>query len=452
MSDQITRYPEIIDTLLSNPGIGFIAAPKLMNALEEVYDNRGNAVTKYKFTEESKTFNHPDSKVFYCGVRWKEIEEQKGIYQWDVLERKLDFAKSLGCIAIVRCSPYALSEEEDIPEWFRKECPEEPEFPFWKVDPNTSPYAHYWAEFIRAFALHFDGHPIISSVDMAIVGAWGEGGGTEFVDPQKIRYIIDAYIDNFKVTPLQALLHDPKSIQMIRERKANIGFRVDCLGDMGGFHGEEWSHMLDFYPENISNFHMGQAWKKAPVVFEACWHMNDWFLQGWDIDYIIDESLKWHISSYNSKGTTVPDSWRPNVERWLKKMGYRFELRKFVCDAGSKGLLHICSLWANVGVAPVYHNYPLVIRLVGADIIYTFESSTDIRNWLPDMDLLWEENFILPEVLPTGVYEVEVGIETRIEAIGNIKLAIAGERNGYYPMGSIFIGEGEKRNDENIRI
>ena len=440
MSERLINYPVITDALLTNPGIGFIAAPKLMGDKITVCDSRGMRVEKYKFTKDSKTFNHPDSKVFYCGVKWSDVEPEKGIYQWDVLEKKLEYARSLGCTAIVRCSPYALAQE-DIPVWFRREWPQEPEFPFWRVDPNASPYADYWSEFIRKFAGHFNGHPLISSVDMAIVGAWGEGGGTEFVDEVKIKLITDAYIDNFKNTPLQALLHDPRSIKIIRDRKKAVGFRVDCLGDMGGFHGEKWSHMLDFYPENICNFHMNQVWKKAPVVFEACWHMNDWFIQGWDIDYIIDESLKWHISSYNGKGTTVPEPWKKNVERWLKKMGYRFELRKFECDSsvcrGEK--LQINALWANVGVAPIYYNYPLVIRLVNPNYSDTLQSNTDIRNWLPDMDILWEEEFIIPKELPAGYYDLEVGIETGIQDIGNIKLAIAGENDGYYKMCRIII-------------
>jgi hypothetical protein len=439
MLNTVVVYPKIINTLLTNPGIGFIAAPHLMGQPEKVYDNRGVEVGKYRFTQDSRTWNHPDSKVMYCGVRWRELEPVRGDYHWEVLEEKLSAAKSLGCTAIVRCSPYALAQEEDIPEWFRKEYPEEPEFPFWRVDPMNTPYIEYWSDFICKFAGHFDGHPVISSVDMALVGAWGEGGGTEFLDEDMIRTITNAYIDNFKITPLQALLHDPRSIGIIRERKENIGFRVDCLGDMGGFHGEEWSHMLDFYPENICNFGMSEVWKKAPVVFEACWHMNDWFLQGWDIDYIIDEALKWHISSYNSKGTTVPEAWKSNVERWLKKMGYRFELRKleYNPEVNRGGKLCIRSLWANVGVAPIYHNYPLVIRLVGAQATHTFKSRTDIRSWIPDMDILLVDDFMLPPEVVAGEYSLELGIETGIKEVGNIKLAIEGEEHGYYPLGQI---------------
>lgn len=441
MADKITVYPKVISDLLTNPGIGFVSAPKLMGDIDTVCDNRGVPVSKYKFTNASITWNHPDSKVYFCGVLWKYMEPKKGIYNWKALDDKLEFSKSMGCTSVVRILPYALGEEEDVPDWFRKECPEEPEFPFWRVDPNTTPYVEYWSDFIKAFANHYDGHPVISSVDMAIVGAWGEGGGTEFLHPDQIKKITNAYIDNFKVTPLQALLHDPVSIGIIKDSKAKVGFRVDCLGDMGGFHGDEWSHMMDFYPENIQNFNMGDAWEKAPIVFEACWHMNDWYLQGWDIDYIIDESLKWHISSFNNKGTIVPECWKENVERWLKKMGYRYEIRKFTYDSkvSRTERLEIRALVANVGVAPIYNNYSLVLRLRNDDKIFTLKSNEDIRKWLPDKDILWEESFDITQI-PDGDYTIELGIETGVKEIGNVKLAIAGETNGYYPMGIVKIG------------
>jgi len=438
---RITVYPILSDELITNPGIGFIAAPQLMGEPEKLLDHNHQEVEKYKFTPDSKTYNHPDSKVTFCGIRWNEIETEKGCYNWSALEQKLKNAKQLGCTAIVRCLPYALSETEDVPDWFRKEYPDEPDFPFWRVDPVTTPYVTYWSDFIKEFAKRFDGNPLISSVDMAIVGAWGEGGGTELLSDQAIETIINAYVDGFQVTPLQALLHDPKSLKIIKDRKAKIGFRVDCLGDMGGFHGTEWSHMLDFYPENIQNFGMSAAWKTAPVVFEACWYMNDWYRQGWSIDYIIEESLKWHISSYNSKATTVPKAWKKNVENWLKKMGYRYQLRKlsFPDTVKAGETLNISALWANVGVAPIYTNYPLVVRLVGNETVHRFISKEDIRKWLPDMDILWEENFQISSNIEKGEYTLEIGIETPLKEIDTINLAIKGKKDGYYPMGKIII-------------
>ena len=195
-------------------------------------------------------------------MRWREIEAQEGLCDWTVLERRLSRAAEQGCTGVVRLSPYALGED-DVPGWLRAENPEKPDFPFWQVDPATSRYVPCWSRFIQAFAQHFDGHPLISSVDLAIVGAWGEGGGTELMREEDIRCIVAAYLDNIPNTPIAALLHDPVSLRIIQEFEHPVGFRVDCLGDMGGFHGEAWSHMLDFYPQNIVNFGMKDAWRKG---------------------------------------------------------------------------------------------------------------------------------------------------------------------------------------------
>jgi hypothetical protein len=63
---------------------------------------------------------------------------------------------------------------------------------------------------------------------------------------------------------------------------------------MGGF-SPTWCHMCDYYPQAIINFGMKDAWKKAPVTLEVCWVMQHWKDKGWDIDYIVDQSLKWQF-------------------------------------------------------------------------------------------------------------------------------------------------------------
>ena len=339
----------------------------------------------------------------------------------------------LGCNAVVRCSPYSLTE--DIPRWLREKYPEDPEFPFWRIDPNTTEFSAYWARFVREFARRYDGHPFISSVDMALCGAWGEGAGSEFVEPEKLDEIIRAYCDGFRTTPLQCLLHDPVSVSAILKYRKNIGFRVDCLGDMGGFHGKEWSHMQDYYPMNIENFHMHDAWEMGPVLFEACWHMNDWYLAGWDIDYIIAESLKWHISSYNSKQTTVPAAWKDKVAAWLKKLGYRLELRRAYAGV-ENGRLRLKLLWCNTGVAPCYEPYPLIVRLKNDRAEKCWQLEEDIRSWLPDEDHMVQT--ALPLDVPAGTYELSLGIDTRIPEIGTLHLAIEGRNaEGFYPLGTV---------------
>jgi hypothetical protein len=184
---------------------------------------------------------------------------------------------------------------------------------------------------------------------------------------------------------------------------------------------------------------MHDAWEKAPELIEACWHMNDWYLAGWDIDYIIAESLKWHISSYNSKQTSVPAPWKEAVRQWVKKMGYRFELRRAQA-AIENNALHLKLLWGNTGVAPCYEAYPVVVKLKNAEHERRFCLQTDIRAWLPNEDHLIKAQ--IPLDLPGGEYEISVGIDSCIERVGMLNLAIEGrDDEGYYPLGLLRIEE-----------
>ncbi len=430
-------YPEITGDVLYNPHIGFVEATALSDASQGIRTVHGEAVEPYRIAGSTHVWNHPDSRVAFVGIRWRDIERVEGACDWSVLDRRLEEAHQRGCVSVVRLSPYALGDD-DVPAWLRAECPERPEFPFWQVDPVTSRYVPCWTAFITAFARRYDGHPLISSVDLAIVGAWGEGGGTELLEPEVVRTIVSAYLDNFRETPVCALLHDPISLELIRSHDKPVGFRVDCLGDMGGFHGTEWSHMLDFYPQNIVNFGMKDAWRRGPVLFEACWHMEDWYRNGWDIGYIIDESLRWHISSYNGKGTTVPEAWKPEVERWLRRMGYRFELRCARWDAVARagGALTIETLWVNSGVAPIYHRYPLVFRIDGR----LLESACDITAWMPEEDTLVRDAFVLPASLAAGSYRLSVAITTGTVAPGTLALPLPNRgADGFYELGEVVI-------------
>jgi hypothetical protein len=211
---------------------------------------------------------------------------------------------------------------------------------------------------------------------------------------------------------------------------------------MGGFN-PNWNHMFDYYPEAIINFGMQDAWKLAPVSFEVCWVMQTWKDKGWDVDYIIDQSLKWHISSFNAKSSSVPEEWQPEVKRWLNRMGYRFVLRKFTYPAAVKpqAKLEFASWWENKGVAPCYRQWPLALRLKGAGHSEVLETDADIRNWLPG-DALYDDAVFIPASMPVGEYDLAIALIDPRTREPKVKLAIAGmEADGWYTLGKIKITE-----------
>ena len=250
---------------------------------------------------------------------------------------------------------------------------------------------------------------------------------------------MDAYVESFQKTPLVALLMDARTNRYALSRRA-VGWRADCLGDMGGFQ-PNWSHMKNRYPQALVTNGLMDAWKKAPVSFEVCWVMERWAEEGWDVDYIIDQSLKWHISTFNAKSSPVPEKWWPQVNRWLKSMGYRFVLRKltYPAEVVSGGKLRLTTAWENKGVAPCYRRFPLAIKLVSrhapenSAVVLT---NADIRDWLPGENA-FNQVLKLPR-LPAGNYDFQLAIVDPASHSPNVKLAISGVRNdGWYRMGEV---------------
>jgi hypothetical protein len=167
--------------------------------------------------------------------------------------------------------------------------------------------------------------------------------------------------------------------------------------------------------------------------------MQEWKNRGWDLDYIIEQSLKWHISSFNNKSSAVPDEWRPQVRRWLNRMGYRLVLRRFTYPetVASPGKVAFTSWWENKGVAPCYRRFPVALRLRGDKRSEVLLTGADIRKWLPG-DAVYDDAVFLPADLPPGAYDLQIGILDPQTRMPKVKLAIEGiDGEGWYTLGRI---------------
>lgn len=431
--------PNLIDDVLVNPGIGFMTFQRFNgDKLNEGTGwTEGFPIEYQEFDGDLENEDHPMTSIAYFRVYWRFLEpEQHGEYRWDLVDNALKTARSRKQTLMLRIGPHGTDEKTDVPGWYREMVGERGELPEkkWMVDPEDPRYAEYFGGFIRALGERYDGHPDLESVDVAILAAWGEGAGSRRLTQKTREALMDSYIDTFKQTPLVMLLTDPAT-NGYGISKADVGWRVDCLGDMK----PDWSHMLDYYPQQIILCGVKDAWKKAPVSLEVCWVIQHWKNMGWDVDYIIDQSLKWHISSFNAKSSPVPKEWWPQINRWLKKMGYRLALRKFTYPDVVKpgGRLSFTSWWENLGVAPCYKDFALALRIKNEQREEVILTKADIREWLPG-DSLYDDAIIIPEDLPLGKYELEIGIVDRKTNEPKINLAIEGRTpDGWYSLGEI---------------
>ncbi len=442
--------PEESYEVLNNPGIGFTTF-QMFNGDNLPYSDVVNKtdIRVYGKNNSSENNSYPSTTLAYFRFQWQFIEPRQGEYRFAFLDSLLDIAKHKKQKIGLRISPYKTKPEDDVPGWYRSLVGPERSFGTHQfvVDPEDSRYALHFGNMIRALGKRYDGHPWIDHVDLSIVGLAGEGGGTELLSFHTMQKLVDAYLESFNKTQLIALLHGKKQIEYIKSKAVTpVGWRQDCLGDLGFWAAEQngWTHMYDYYPQTIIEYGMEEAWKTGHVSFEMCglfknWDQKEKYSEK-QVQYIIDQSLKWHISSFNGKSSAIPDRWKPMVDEWLKKMGYRFVLRRFSYPATIRinSKVDFETWWENKGVAPCYGPYKMAIRLKNSKQSATFMSDADLKNWLPG-DIIHNNSFY-PQNLAAGIYDIQVGLIDPQTMEPAIQLAIKKpDTDGWYTMGKISV-------------
>jgi len=446
------RFKET-DEVLTNPGIGFMTFQRFNgdDLNEGIGWTEGKPIEYQEFDGNLENKDHPMTSIAYFRIYWRYLEPEIGKYNWPMINKALKTAHERRQTLLLRIAPYG-GGPEDVPAWYRAMVggPDLwPGQPKWRVDANDPRYAECFGRFITALGRQYDGHPDLEAVDLSIVGFWGEGAGGNMLKQNTRETLINAYTDNFKKTPLIILLENGEKPDKYALSQANIGWRVDCLGNIGfpvkdkGNPG--WAHHYDRYPQDIINFGMQDAWKKAPVSLEICHVLKQWKdVRGFsvdDVNYVIDESLKWHISSFNAKSSAVPEEWKPLIDRWLKRMGYRFVLRSFSypSSVSPNEKLAFMSWWDNKGVAPIYKKFLLAIRLTNEKRSEVLITDADITTWLPG-DNLYDDAVFIPLDMPAGIYQLQIGIVDRQSHEPKVNLAIEGRNTeGWHRVGSIEI-------------
>lgn len=430
------------DELLRNPHKGFTTFQRFRgDALNEEMMGEpysvDNAWRMEKLEDNEGMFRkigiegYPDTSLAYFRIPWRKLEPEQGKYDFSLIDKILKRAEERGQKVLFRFPPHSQRPDDDLelPEWVIKAL----NLPKREVGDKSSPlcplYFESYSALIRKIGEHIDGDERVSLVDISLVSAWGEGAQADMLEEKDWKMLADAYIEGFKNTHLVAQFNHAPSIKYILKKRP-IGIRADCLGDM------RWRHMTYLYPRAFAEF--GELWKRAPIAFESCWVMKHWYEMGWDIDYIIEESLGWHISSFNEKSVFIPEQYTKKVEEWIKRMGYRFAIRiseyPDKCLPGDTLSLSLCI--QNLGVAPIYYSYPVIVRLKGV-VSYDTVIKADIRDWLPGNHLI-AATLELPCDLPRGEYALELGIT---DGVTDVLFANNTARDGAFSeIGRITVG------------
>jgi hypothetical protein len=464
----IRVYPREIQDVLNNPGIGFTTFQRFNGDTLNPGEGwtEGFPIVYQNFEGELANKDYPQTTIAYFRVDWAFLEPEPGKYNWPMIDKALKTAAERSQTLMFRVAPYE-ENKKDVPAWYRKMVGSESQNRSgkWRIDPEDPRYIQYFGGMIKAFGQRYDGHPDLESVDVSIVGYWGEGEGSHLLSDQTRLALLNCYLDNFKKTPLtfQPLNGDAPDPGVLVKgtpiaaswpggrnngtgpQMRHLGYRLDCLGDMTHelWQEQQWAHMIDVYPKDIVKSGMGEAWRRAPVTMEICWTFMHWLdslkYDENTVNFIFGEALKWHITSFNAKSSAVPQVWSPLIDKWLNKMGYRFVLRKFEYPAvvSRQGQFSFTSLWENIGVAPIYKDYKLAVRLKNSQKTLVLPTCAELLNWLPG-DIVYDEKLYIPFDMPSGTYQLEIAIVSPVSYEPRVKLAIEGiNKEGWYPMGKV---------------
>jgi hypothetical protein len=213
------------------------------------------------------------------------------------------------------------------------------------------------------------------------------------------------------------MLGTPGCTYAAQLKDRRIGWRADCYGDLRAEGKGQvpdrlcWNHMFDAYPMEITCNGVKEAWKTAPVTLETCWTVPFWANRKWDIDWILEQGWKYHLTVFMPKSAYIPDEWRAKIDAFDRRLGYRFVLRQLVLPLEAKpgAELKVGVFVDNVGIAPIYRPYRLAFRFRQGQRSEVVLAAADIRAWQPELSW-FEENIRFPEWPEAGEVKLEVGI------------------------------------------
>ncbi len=364
--------------------------------------------------------------------------------RWEILDEALRQAHAHHQALAIRLMPY--DQKHPLPEWYqnsgarRANQPTDKDGKIWQPDFSDPLYLKYWGEVVAAAGARYDGHPDLDSVDISSVGYWGEGWS-----PYMPAFEVQKKADRHLARGLQA----HAAADELRPGEG-AGLRHRSTARAGGWTAgatcaaprrADWCHMFDLYPEQIVRAgHSGRV-AAQPGVAGNLLGAGRLEEEGYDLDYILAQALRWHVTSVNIKSSAIPPEWKAAFDDFQKKMGYRFILRRLEYPQAARGRhdaadSHVVaerrrgaclsSVRSGAGVA------------LGAAAARPSSCRWTCANGCPAMRCTMARSiFPTPEA---GDYRVRVALLDPRTGQPAIKLAIEGRQpDGWYDVGAISI-------------
>ena len=364
------------------------------------------------------TDGYPRSTVAYCRWFWENFEPEEGKYDFTLIERAIEAARARGQTLAMRIMAYGNQRvgHKLLPKWYRQKYPVREYEIFGEKGaepiPDSPEFLEKYGNVILECGRRFDGDPQLESMDVGYLGPLGEFGEMGAEQMHRFNQVHQkAFSKTFR---LVEICGEQGKIGL----QYGSGWRWNAYGDLSDAGSPEvtkgcsWNHTYDVYPEILATYAKNN-WKKFPVHCEIGPAIGDWKHRGWDLDFILEQGLKYHMTYLMAKSCRVPADWMSKVEAFCRKLGYRFVYRQALYETPVKpGSSFKFQSWLeNVGVAPIYRRYDFALRLQQGDrqdVVVLKE--VDPRTWLPGEFVSIDTRVPLPAGFKPGLIHLAAGL------------------------------------------
>jgi len=355
------------------------------------------------------------ASVGFQYLKWKDFEPTDGNFDYDAVENVIERPGSVGRHIILRLYTDWFGNEQTSdagPSWLYTDYGVErlqATNGKYITNYNHPNYIAQAIEAIQALAIHYDNDPRIYTIQLGILGYWGEWHTYSFDDPNfeieqnTMIQILNAYNIHF---PTSKLMGRYPWLEPLASAN-NIGFHNDFFGP--------FNHSNDFDNAIFS----GEKWLEGPIGGEIPPNLNE---SDYNILYGtstgIDMINKGHYSTMKAGDDDRPCLNNPNGANCVgfmdmhRKMGYNFQIQTalFAEALPQSENLTIDLAISNIGVAPIYYDWDVQFALLDQNnqLIETFETAFDLTTIVPDNTSYTIATSIPINTIPENDYKLAI--------------------------------------------